>query len=433
MSNLNSAFIKVYKKSDEKKSKAEGIAPHFTLDGKSSEASPDVVSYRIDTGSEGQANLRPWLTSISTVDIETFQAAPMVEIPKQVVAPPRHASNVASNAVSSSKIEAATRVIETRERLRFDVPSPSQAMDVRDWTTSALDRAEPVEEARVAPLQEPSKPEPPIREPALRNDVVRNHQPRNDLLRNDRAIGRMVEEDPIPSMERTLETLENAVKAESTFHAVWEVDSFQWPKTVDDLFQYDSSLSSEIGRHLRQANRRGLKVLAVTSAAARHGRTTVACCLAKAAARMGLRVALVDGDLHHPQLADQLNLEVVSDWQAIASGSMPLEEAAIHSIEDRITLIPLQTRPNAAPLAPDHVKVQGILRRLASSFDLVVVDSQHLGHPTGRLMGCGIHSPIDAAILVVDASYPQESSVADSLRMLARIGIDSVGIVENFR
>lgn len=390
MSNLNSAFIKVYKKNDAKLKGNENTTS-FSLDGLQTSISTnntDSVSYfRVDSNHESQSGLRPWLTSISTVDVEGYVAASMAELPARdsdrqavdTIAMPA----VRSRGVAPEQRQEAVVESETLQgtRYRFDAGSNRQAS------------------------QPPVVSQPPAKiEPESQVEV----KPESEV------------EEPIS-------------ESNLPFHAVWEVDSFQWPKLVDDLFRQDTALSSEIGRHLRQANRRGLKILAVTSAGASHGRSTVACCLAKAAARMGLRIALVDGDLHHPQLADRLNLDAVNDWQGTIVEQLPLEEAAIHSIEDRITLLPLQMRPQGAPLAPDHVKVQGVLRRLAASFDLVIIDSQHLGHPTGRLMGCGIDSPIDAAILVVDSNYQSEDGIEDSLRALARIGINSVGIVENFR
>ena len=48
------------------------------------------------------------------------------------------------------------------------------------------------------------------------------------------------------------------------------------------------------------------EILAVTSENASQGRSTVSLCLARSAAKSGLRVALVDADLHHPDLAERL-------------------------------------------------------------------------------------------------------------------------------
>ncbi len=200
-----------------------------------------------------------------------------------------------------------------------------------------------------------------------------------------------------------------------------------------DVQRREPKILNEVGKHLAAASATGLRVMAVTSERACQGRSTVAICLARSAAKCGLRVALIDADLHHPDLGDQLNLEVAHGWEEAIAAGLPLEEAAIHSLEDRITLLPIRDPAKALQLAPDHPKVQNILKRLAESFDMVIVDSQHLSHPSSRLVGSGIDTPIHAAVLVVDRVQGDEAIVEDCMRRLSRQGIESVGIVENFQ
>ncbi len=101
------------------------------------------------------------------------------------------------------------------------------------------------------------------------------------------------------------------------FNAEWEVDEFLWPLTVLDLLEAQESAFDEIAAHLLQANKKGLKVLAVTAAERGVGKSTTALCLAVTLAHRGLKIALIDGDAESPSLFNQLNLEIDNGWQGV--------------------------------------------------------------------------------------------------------------------
>ena len=406
------------------------------------------MSYRFDTA-DTTPPLQPWFTAVSTYDLESFVG--LTSVKEQDQRKPERTKEVPSPTdlpFTKSSVE-----IPMPAMTRIDAPiEPAESpITVAKQSTTKPD-AKPASSGKVLVTERTSAENYLVnRRPSttLENPIVERPTPQVEIPSEIAVIESPAVSEQVKAKE--IETVEVSEKAsivveaapeitrfeqgrvQETFHAIWEVDSFQWPDVSEKLSTAQPSILNEVGRHLRQANSTGLSVLAVTSAAAGQGRTTVACCIARSAAKVGLSVALIDGDLHHPALADELNLEVTHGWLETVSLNLPLEEAAIHSIEDRITLFPLTNRKEIVSIAPDHPKIQAILRKLAKCFDLVVIDSQHLSHPSYRLMGCGVNTPIDAAVLVVDKNFANNDETNESIRRLSRIGVESVGLVENFQ
>src|SRR5690606_28671123 len=121
----------------------------------------------------------------------------------------------------------------------------------------------------------------------------------------------------------------------------------------------------------------GLQTLLITGDRSGVGQTSVATGIAISAAAAGLRVALVDAtsapaDDRSGALADALNLEVQQGWPEALRAGRSVAEAAVHSIEDQLTVIPQATpRPSDGPTAEEFRRLIAPLRQ---AFDLVVID-----------------------------------------------------------
>jgi len=216
------------------------------------------------------------------------------------------------------------------------------------------------------------------------------------------------------------------------FNPVWEVDSFQWPDICLELLQQRAEAMEMVARNLIEACQEGLQVLAVTSPHSGEGRTTVACCLAKLAGSRGLNVAIVDGDIENPTLSYQTNLDVDQDWKTAIFNQLPLEEVAVHSIEDQVTLVPL-THPIAHhEMATDDNRIEFMLQELSESFDLVIVDMGHMDSSRSLLTSLGERGVISAVVAVVDYRSSTRQQVDHCLGRIRQTGIASIGLVENF-
>jgi Mrp family chromosome partitioning ATPase len=209
------------------------------------------------------------------------------------------------------------------------------------------------------------------------------------------------------------------------FQPVWEVDVFDVPTPVADLF-FEGALFQQIAERMSEAVGSGLRTVLVTSASPGEGRSSVAIGTAMAAAAAGIRVALVDADTESPTLADELRLELQYGWVDVIRQGLPIKEIAVQAIEDGVTLIPLMP-PGVRQAATAFEMVQ-LIDLLKSNFELIILDG-----PTSLSRGlqpCA--SKVDSAIIVRDVTQSNEAAVAELARSLQAAGVRGVGVVENF-
>ncbi|MBX3423479.1 MAG: hypothetical protein KF752_18140 [Pirellulaceae bacterium] len=214
------------------------------------------------------------------------------------------------------------------------------------------------------------------------------------------------------------------------FNPLWEVDRLEWPWVCNQLLDTIGERSSAIAQHLLEACQDGLQVLAVTSPQGGTGTSTVACCLAMLAGKRGLNVALVDGNTENPSLCYQTNLELEVDWQEALARQLPLEEIAVHSVEDQVTLVPLLERLSAPSL--DEHSMALMLQELSQSFDLVLVDLGHMSVPRSLVYSLGELGALSAVVAVVDRRHTSTERLESCLRQIRQTGISSIGLIENF-
>lgn len=216
------------------------------------------------------------------------------------------------------------------------------------------------------------------------------------------------------------------------FNPIWEVDQLQWPDVCVKLMDARMDSLSHVTKHLSDACQEGLQVLAVTSPEGGEGRTTVACCLAMLAGSRGMKVAIVDGDIENPTLCLQTNLEMENDWQSAILNHLPLEEVAVHSIDDQITLVPLLNPLDQTELPNTDQRIADMLIELSESFDLVIVDIGHMNSPGGLMQSLAEQGIINAAIAVVDQRNASTQRIETCIRRIRQAGVTSIGLVENF-
>ena len=217
------------------------------------------------------------------------------------------------------------------------------------------------------------------------------------------------------------------------FNPSWEVDLFYWPEVVKQIEASHSDAFRQVGKHLRLANRDGLKVMAITSGERGVGRSTVSMHMARCAASAGLRVALVDGDTYCPSLIDQLRLDMQQGWQDCLFENVPLHEIAIHSIADRITLFPLTSVISQQQVHANLHRMAKLIRRISNAFDMVFIDANRLNLEQRDMVGVDQETVVDAAIVVVDTELSIKEKVDSAVSILQRMGIASIGLVENFQ
>lgn len=213
---------------------------------------------------------------------------------------------------------------------------------------------------------------------------------------------------------------------------LWEVDRFHWPKTCEKLMSAEGSYFQHAGEKLVAAVRDGLRVLAITGTRRGEGRTTLAMCLARVAAQAGVQTAIMDADFARPQLASKIGLEIAYGWQDAALGNIPLSEAAVKSLADNVTALPLETSAAGARLSLADPRVTATIRAAAATFELLILDLGPVGPGEEIAFPEGERCPLDAAIVVRDLRFATLAESETIGHALSDAGIEAVGIAENF-
>ncbi len=209
------------------------------------------------------------------------------------------------------------------------------------------------------------------------------------------------------------------------FQAVWEVDVFDIPARVADLF-FDGKRYQQIAERMSDAVKTGLQSVLVTSSQSGEGRSTVAIGIAMAAAATGIRVALIDADTQSPTLADDLRLDLQYGWVDTVRGGLPIKEIAVHAVEDGVTLIPLM--PPVGRTEATAYEVTQLIDSLKDKFELLVIDGPSFVSSAAKQ----IAATVDSAILVRDVRRTEATTISDMSERLLDAGVQGVGIVDNF-
>lgn len=235
---------------------------------------------------------------------------------------------------------------------------------------------------------------------------------------------------PLAETTEATEESRDPADANVEFVAAWEVDRFEFEDIVWELSAETSPLW-QAAEQLEIACREGLRVLAVTSPARGQGRSTLAITLARMLSATGLNVALLDGDIDRPTLADKMRLEIRLGWGDAVRTGLSVEEIAVQSVEDGFTVLPSATPDATKAQRPAAEATGAMINRLRSAFDLIVVDTANVNVVGGWIPGAD-DCQIDAALVIQDMRAEDPDAMQACLRRLQKIGIANIGLVENF-
>jgi Mrp family chromosome partitioning ATPase len=193
-----------------------------------------------------------------------------------------------------------------------------------------------------------------------------------------------------------------------------------------------------------------IRSLAVISAAAEEGKSTIALHLAQTAAMMGQRVLLVDADLRNPNIHKRLGLSNTVGLSNIIAANLDFQEV-LHRVDCEPTALKHSDRVELSvseaslemenlyvltagqiPPNPTHLlsspKMQSLTRQFEAAFDLIVYDtSPLLGLADSNLLS----AHIDASILVVGMGKAHRSALTKALESLKIVGSPVIGAVAN--
>lgn len=170
------------------------------------------------------------------------------------------------------------------------------------------------------------------------------------------------------------------------------------------------------------------KVIVVTSSIPGEGKTTTAANLAITLAQTGQRVALIEGDLRRPRLAEYLRLETVVGVTTILIGKIDLEDAIQPWGEgDLAVLTSGAIPPNPSELLQTKA-MSDLLIDLRSRYDVILIDAPPLLPVTDAAL---LAAQADGAVLVVRHGDTTRDQVQHAIDRLEGVGARLVGTVLN--
>jgi succinoglycan biosynthesis transport protein ExoP len=170
----------------------------------------------------------------------------------------------------------------------------------------------------------------------------------------------------------------------------------------------------------------GQGVFVVTSSGPGEGKSTTAANLALAFADAGQRVALIDGDLRLPRVAEYFGIE-----GGVGLSDVLVERAELNDVLQRwgrstLFLLPSGTvPPNPAELLGSPA-MERLISTLSSAFDVIVVDAPPLLLVTDAAVIARITT---GAILIAAAGSTQANRLADAAKSIESVGARVLGTV----
>lgn len=187
-------------------------------------------------------------------------------------------------------------------------------------------------------------------------------------------------------------------------------------------------------RLMNEMSRDGKKILLISSAARREGKSTAAANIALAMSQMNRKVILADLDFRNPSLARILNMqaEESTDLMQLLEKQLPENQFSENGAQDAADLNGLIRQVpgtelqavligKAAPLAADKyaAQVRKCLELLADRADFVIIDAASAGSASDAEI---LASMTDAAAIVVRENYAEVTEIERAISALSKEG-----------
>ena len=171
-----------------------------------------------------------------------------------------------------------------------------------------------------------------------------------------------------------------------------------------------------------------VRSIVVTSSIPNEGKTTISIELAKAMAKGGRTVLLVEGDMRRRSLAAELNVHPQNGLYAVLSGTVDLAGCAT-PIEKNLWFLDVEPH---IPNPPDIIASKRFRRFVEDAkarFNFVVFDTPPL---TAFVDAAVLSSVADGTVMVVRENFAKRSEVQDAYAQLENAGANVLGVAMNY-
>ncbi len=164
----------------------------------------------------------------------------------------------------------------------------------------------------------------------------------------------------------------------------------------------------------------------ISSAGPSEGKSTTAANLAIALSQSGLRVALVDGDLRLPKIAEYMGLEGGAGLTDVLIGRVEITEVLQRWGRDQLFVLPSgKVPPNPSELLGSKA-MEDLLKQMMGHFDYVIVDAPPLLLVTDAAV---LAKRTNGALLVAASGSTKKAELASAVRSLAAAGGALQGVI----
>jgi tyrosine-protein kinase Etk/Wzc len=196
-------------------------------------------------------------------------------------------------------------------------------------------------------------------------------------------------------------------------------------------FPHDTSVEAlravrtAVTRDLAHARNKILMVIGPTPSA---GKSFVAANLAILHAEIGSRVVLIDADMRRGHLASLFNESNRGGLSEVLSERMPLRNALRTTGIDGLTFLSCGVRPENPAALLMKPRFKDVLDRLASQFDLVIIDTPPFLAVTDASI---IANEAGSSLLVLRSGMQSEQEIVDTVKKMERAEGRIAGAVFN--
>lgn len=205
-------------------------------------------------------------------------------------------------------------------------------------------------------------------------------------------------------------------------------------KRIEGAVERDpTGLMAESFRQVRTGvlaamDRNGYRSLMIVAGAPGAGVSAVTQNLAVSLAAVGRRVLVVEANLRRPGMHRLLNVPAEPGLAEVLSNQAKLDEAVRRRHDLNLDVLPLGDPAVATPEMFESTAFATLLHRLASRYDLVLIDA-----PPGLITSESLvlARSVDAAVIVVRAMRETRGAVGRLIRQLSGLRADVLGVVVN--
>lgn len=176
----------------------------------------------------------------------------------------------------------------------------------------------------------------------------------------------------------------------------------------------------------------GVRSVAVTSGRAGEGKTTTVCSLALAAAEVGLRVVVIEGDMRIPNLQRTLMPDVQEPmWPGLSNylvEAADLDQIMHPTGKPNLFLIPSGPPPPSPSSLLEVRRGSHLVQDLLERADLVIVDTPPISVGADAAV---MANWTDGVLVMVDLSKSSHHGVRNALKQVEAVQANALGLVVN--